>query len=106
MGRTSTNHHTKFPCNGCGVDVLAIGDWYMATSEVWQKQLGLSWQDNLCFACLEKRLGRKLKPFTDVWPVSFAVGRARSLNAVHPEKLSARWHEIFGHQSPRRRGAK
>ena len=39
----------KYLCNDCGVDVLAIGDWYMARSEVWHK-LGLGWSDNLCIA--------------------------------------------------------
>lgn len=60
----------KFPCNDCGVDVLAIGDWYLARPEIRQG-LGLGWEDNLCLACLEKRLGRKLRPgLLDVGPAS------------------------------------
>lgn len=52
----------KFLCNDCGVDVLAIGDWYMANPEIWKDALGLGWNDNLCLACLEMRLGRELRP--------------------------------------------
>jgi hypothetical protein len=44
----------EYPCNDCGVDVLAIGDWYLATPEIWKQQLGLGWNDNLCIACLDK----------------------------------------------------
>jgi hypothetical protein len=52
----------RYPCNDCGVDVLTIGDWYMASPEIWEKQLGLGWGDNLCITCLERRLGRPLRP--------------------------------------------
>jgi hypothetical protein len=43
----------KFLCNDCDVDVLASGDWYMATPEVWEEQLGLGSHDNLCIQCLK-----------------------------------------------------
>ena len=61
----------KFPCNDCGIDVLAIGDWYLAHPKIWKEELGLGWDDNLCLACLEKRLGRPLRPgILDVGPAS------------------------------------
>jgi hypothetical protein len=61
----------RFPCNDCEVDCLKIGDWYMAPPRIWEDRLGLSWQDNLCIACLEKRLGRKLRPgVLDIGPAS------------------------------------
>ncbi|MBT1511782.1 hypothetical protein KIP88_14820 [Bradyrhizobium sp. SRL28] len=60
----------KFLCNDCGVDVLAIGDWYMARPETWA-DLGLGWDDNLCLACLEQRMGRPLRPgMADIGPAS------------------------------------
>ena len=33
----------------------------MISPKIWRDQLGLGWDDNLCIACIEKRLGRKLK---------------------------------------------
>ena len=32
----------------------------MVTPQIWEGQLGLNWDDNLCLDCLEVRLGRKL----------------------------------------------
>jgi hypothetical protein len=86
----------KFLCNDCGVDVLVSGDWYMATAKVWEKQLGLGWNDNLCIKCLEKRLGRKVKFPRDIVPVVVALNSVATLNSVAPRKLSARLIEIFG----------
>jgi len=50
-----------FPCNDCGVNCLEIGDWYLASRDIWKDELSLGWGDNLCIACLEKRLGRRLR---------------------------------------------
>src|SRR5262245_29613061 len=44
----------EFICNDCSVNVLEIGDWYLARPEIWENELGLGWGDNLCIACLEK----------------------------------------------------
>jgi hypothetical protein len=85
----------RYECNDCGVDVLKNGDWYMAVPELWEKRLGLGWNDNLCFACLEQRLGRKVQFPDDVLPIPIGVGNARSLNRVAPERMSARWMELF-----------
>jgi len=59
----------RFVCLDCGVNVVESGDWYMARPEIWDG-LGLGWHDNLCVACLEARLGRRLRPGTcgDVHP--------------------------------------
>jgi hypothetical protein len=57
-------------CNDCGVDVGAVGDWYMCSAEVWERQLGLGWSDNLCIACLVKRLGREPQFWTDIFPAT------------------------------------
>jgi hypothetical protein len=57
-------------CNDCGVDVVAVGDWYMCSIEVWERQLGLGWSNNLCIACLVKRLGREPQFWTDIFPAT------------------------------------
>jgi hypothetical protein len=57
-------------CNDCEVDVVAVGDWYMCSTEVWERELGLGWSDNLCIACLVKRLGREPQFFIDIFPAN------------------------------------
>jgi hypothetical protein len=86
----------RYECKDCGVDVLATGDWYMATPDLWGRQLGLGRDDNLCLACLERRLGRPVVPLADIVPVT------GTLNRVWPERLSARMIELFP-PTPRRR---
>ena len=68
----STIPKTKPPflCNDCGVDVLELGEWYMASKELWERRLGLGWSDNLCLGCLEQRLGRRVVVFSDIYPAS------------------------------------
>jgi hypothetical protein len=55
----------RFKCNDCGVNVIKTGDFYMLNPEIWEDQLHLSWTDNLCVTCLEKRIGRKIS-FADI----------------------------------------
>ncbi|WP_161853822.1 hypothetical protein [Bradyrhizobium sp. CCBAU 051011] len=55
-------------CLDCGVNVIEIGDYCMLSPKVWRDQLGLGWDDNLCIACIEKQLGRKLKGLHDICP--------------------------------------
>ena len=50
----------RYGCNDCGVNVVTIGEFYMLKPEIWNDQLGLGWDDNLCIGCLERRLGRKV----------------------------------------------
>jgi hypothetical protein len=94
----------KFLCKDCGVDVLEAGDWYMCYPKVWEDELGLGWTDNLCLACLEKRLSRPLVCWVDVLPV------LHTINQVQPKKLSDRLVQIllaggFTQSKPRRAGA-
>jgi hypothetical protein len=49
----------RYACNDCGSNVVEIGEFYMSPPEIWNGQLGLGWDDNLCLGCLDKRLGRK-----------------------------------------------
>ncbi len=51
----------KYKCNDCGVNVLTTGEFYVVRPDIWEGQLGLGWEDNLCIECIEARLGRKLK---------------------------------------------
>jgi len=53
-------------CLDCGVNVIEVGDYVMLSDELWQGELGLGGSDNLCINCIEKRLGRKLRMFTDI----------------------------------------
>lgn len=47
-------------CLDCRVNVIEIGEYYMLRPELWEKKLGLTWTDNLCIGCLEKRLDRRV----------------------------------------------
>lgn len=49
-------------CLGCGVNVIKAGDYCLLDIDVWERKLSLTWDDTLCIACIEARLGRKLKP--------------------------------------------
>jgi hypothetical protein len=52
-------------CNDCGVNVITSGEYYMLKPAIWEEELGLGWTDNLCIGCVEKRLGRRLKPLLE-----------------------------------------
>jgi hypothetical protein len=69
MSKLSKEKLAHFRCNDCGVNVVEIGDWYMATPEIWKEQLSLGWNDNLCIACLEQQLGRRVRR-GDIGPAS------------------------------------
>ena len=45
----------------------------MCSDTVWEGELGLGWSDNLCIACLVKRLGREPQCFTDIFPANSVV---------------------------------
>jgi hypothetical protein len=88
-------------CNDCSVDVLEIGDWYMCAPKVWEAELGLGWKDNLCLACLEKRLARPIKASEDVLPIASGIETSGerfegSLTAIGPKRISDRLVQIFG----------
>jgi hypothetical protein len=52
----------KWRCDDCGDNFVKRGDFCMIDSCIWEEKLGLSWTDNLCIPCIERRLGRKLRP--------------------------------------------
>jgi hypothetical protein len=77
----------QYICNDCGIDVLEVGDWFMATPKIWEEQLGLVYEDNLCLPCLDKRLGRKAEAFTDILPTAET--------SVRPKASSYLFLELF-----------
>lgn len=70
-----------FRCCDCKVDTLAGREYYMLTQKTW-KQTGLK-AGILCIGCVEKRMGRELRPrdFTSA-----------PINAIFPpsDRLQAR----------------
>jgi hypothetical protein len=56
----SADEIARHVCLDCGVNVIEIGDYVMLSPRTWEGTLGLDWDDNLCIACVEKRLGRQL----------------------------------------------
>jgi hypothetical protein len=56
----SAKELARYRCNDCSVNVVIAGECYMLNDEIWEDQLGLGWDDNLCIGCLEQRLGRKV----------------------------------------------
>jgi Domain of unknown function (DUF4326) len=56
----SEQRRVRSRCHDCGVNVTAIGHWYMVDDEVWAAS-GLGPEDGvLCLPCLERRLERNL----------------------------------------------
>ena len=51
----------SYYCMDCGVDTLEIKEFYMIQDELWA-QINPQLEGLLCIGCVEKRLGRKLKP--------------------------------------------
>jgi hypothetical protein len=73
-------------CADCGVNTLAVGEWYMVNDKLWEaaSRFGKIWEESfyLCIGCIELRLGRRLTPddFTNVPvndPDKFSSGRLR-----------------------------
>ena len=50
----------RHKCLDCGINVIEAGDYCLLSAKLWKDQFGLGWNDNLCIACIEARLGRKL----------------------------------------------
>ena len=64
-------------CNDCGVNVIEAGDYCMLRPRIWRDTFGLGITDNLCLACIEKRLGRAISigdvitfPVVEGYPMS------------------------------------
>jgi hypothetical protein len=67
----------RFTCLDCGVNVIEQGEFCMLRSNIWEQQLGLGWDDNMCIACIKRRIGRKLTmldfisfPYVEGYPLS------------------------------------
>jgi hypothetical protein len=93
--------HARFKCIDCSVNILDVGDWYMADPEIWNG-LGLGWTDNLCIPCLQERLGRPFRRnWQDVTPAQiypWSPGVSR--------RAMRRWESISMLRSVTRRSAK
>jgi hypothetical protein len=66
LSAAAIEHVARGDCRWCGVDTVAIGEYYMVTDDIWDTYgppHGCS-----CIRCLEDRLGRQLRPsdFKDV----------------------------------------
>ena len=68
-------------CIDCGINVIKIGDYCMIHADIWEKQLGLRWSDNMCLRCVELRLGRALTAEEVGWGTH---PRHRGLSEVGP----------------------
>jgi len=77
-------------CKDCRRNVIKLGDYCMISSEIWEEQFKLGWDDNLCIMCIEERLGRTLTPEDLCWGFTPAVaGYPKSellLSRVHPPR--------------------
>ena len=57
----SAQEIARHTCLDCGVNVIEVGDYCMIHPKIWRDKFKLGWDDNLCVACIERRLGRKLR---------------------------------------------
>ncbi len=87
----------RHKCIGCGVNVIKIGDYCMLSSDLWNRKLGLKWDDNMCVACIEARIGRKLSlrkhdftsfPSVEGFPMSNVLANRLGFDAVRKRAAS------------------
>jgi hypothetical protein len=93
--RLSRHEIARHRCNDCGVNVIEKGDYCMLRSDIWKDQFGLGWNDNLCLACIEKRLGRKLT-MLDLISFTYIEGHPMSatlLSRLPPPTLRKNRHK-------------
>jgi hypothetical protein len=76
--RFSPDEIARYRCLDCGRNVVEIGDFLMLRPEIWNDELHLGWDDNLCLACIERRLGRKLRGLLDIVSLPTVEGYPRS----------------------------
>ena len=62
---SNEQYRKMYACSDCGMNTSAMDNYYMVHNSLWDKY-GVK-HKILCFTCLEKRMGRKLKysDFTD-----------------------------------------
>jgi hypothetical protein len=58
--RFSRREIARCKCIDCGVNVIKVGDYCMLHPDLWERKLHLKWDDNMCVACIEAHVGRKL----------------------------------------------
>jgi hypothetical protein len=66
-------------CADCGIDTVAIGDYYMVYDAIWADAGMADREGMLCLDCLVARLGRPLQ-FSD-FP-AFPINLKRSIQQV------------------------
>ena len=50
----------SYRCDDCGFNTLRGGEFTLIDHWIWEKELKLGWEDNLCIGCIEARLGRRI----------------------------------------------
>jgi len=68
MTKRRKRRRLSYPCADCGVNTLAIGEYYMVEDDVWNyawwraRRLPAARRRRpfLCIGCLEARIGRRL----------------------------------------------
>jgi len=79
--------YDRMNCVDCGINVVAVGDYYMVNKTVWDR-LGLMWTDNLCIPCLERRCGHEFGGSEEIERnVHVSRNPEKSLLAPHPRSL-------------------
>jgi hypothetical protein len=76
-------------CLDCGRDTIELGEYYMVWDGVWLAS-GLERDEGmLCFACLERRIGRRLAPddFTAA-PINRHIELPRLIRAEETERAA------------------
>jgi hypothetical protein len=96
--RFSRRAVARHKCRDCGINTVKAGDYCLLTDEIWRDTLGLGWDDNLCIACIELRLGRKLSlrrqdfsfPFVEGFPPSATLLDRYGASKNKPRKKKPR----------------
>jgi hypothetical protein len=83
--RPRRSYRNRHLCRDCGIDTIAHGHYYMVGNELWAASGMTPHGGMLCLTCLERRIGRPLRPqdFTAVFPGAY---RARPQGRAHPQR--------------------
>jgi hypothetical protein len=94
----------RYKCNDCDVNVVTAGEFYMLYPDIWEDQLGLDWNDNLCIGCLEARIGRPVT-FADIISIPnyswMQPSSDRLLDRLGFKKCNGKWRHKS--EKPKRR---
>ena len=88
-----------------GLDLCVhAGEFYMLYPDIWEDQLGLDWNDNLCIGCLEARIGRPVT-FADIISIPnyswMQPSSDRLLDRLGFKKCNGKWRHKS--EKPKRR---